>query len=127
MILSLVRSRSREGHVTYTRLDNRTVAFSVSAEKFALIKYKPLTVSSSSGLRVALIYDFATPYPSDLQSRLALPDLPIGGCPSLLNHLKNLLAVVAAGGLHPSNITTPLLLLLLLLLGPPRSGGAVLL
>ncbi|EFN61381.1 hypothetical protein EAG_01369 [Camponotus floridanus] len=54
-------------------------------------------------------------YPSTHSLVFSLPDLPIGGWPSLLNHLKNLLAVVAAGGLQPSNITTPLLLLLLLL------------
>lgn len=62
-----------------------------------------------------------------LPTLVSVPVLPIGGCPSLLNHLKNRLAVVAAGGLQPSKITTPLLLLLLLLLDPPRSGGAVLL
>lgn len=54
-------------------------------------------------------------YSSTLSLVFSLPDLPIGGWPSLLNHLKNLLAVVAAGGLQPSSITTPLLLLLLLL------------
>lgn len=57
----------------------------------------------------------------------SLPDFPIGGWPSLLNHLRNLLAVVAAGGLHPSSMTTPLLLLLLLLLEVGRSDGDALL